>query len=108
VPQLCDLLRGQGLFSSEPHASRFGFLDAIHLSFGTYLRLELRNGSKHIEQQVSGRIPRVDVLIEHLKVDLFTCEFLRDLTQMQGGSCQPIQARHHERIAFPNIFQARL
>jgi hypothetical protein len=78
------------------------------MSFGTYFRLKLRNGAQHMEQQASGRIPRVEVLIEHLKVDLLTCEFLRDLTQMQGGSCQPIQARHHERIAFPNLFQARL
>src|SRR5512134_1615981 len=26
---------------------------------------------------------------------------------MEGGTCQPVEARHHERIALPHIVQAR-
>ena len=55
-----------------------------------YFRLKLRHGAQHMEQQASGRIPRVDVLIEHLKVDLLTCEFLRDryfLSYLRTVSC---------------------
>jgi len=48
------------------------------------------------------------VLIEDLEVDLLAVEFGGNLAQMQRGAGEPIQARDHERIAFPDIFQTRL
>ena len=48
------------------------------------------------------------MLIENLEVHLLALEFVGDLTQMQCRARQPIQARHHERIALSDILQACL
>ena len=80
----------------------------IHLSLGPSFSLELGNGPQHMKQQASGGITGVEVLIEDLEVDLFAVEFGGNLAQMQRGAGEPIQARDHERVAFPNIFQTRL
>jgi hypothetical protein len=41
------------------------------------------------------------MLIEHLEVDLLACQFSGNLTQMQRGAGEPVQARDHEGVAFP-------
>ena len=35
---------------TETHTTFFGLLNAIHLPLCTYLRFELSNGTKHVEQ----------------------------------------------------------
>ena len=46
------------------------------------------------------------MLIEHLEVDLASGPGSRHNLAV-GGTCQPVEARHHERIALPHIVQAR-
>jgi hypothetical protein len=74
------------------------------LSLGTEFRFELPNGAEHMKQQTPGGIAGIDVLIEDVQVDALALEFLGKLAQMPGGACQAVEARHHERIAFPDIF----
>ena len=105
VPQCGNLRGGQGLFPSESDTPLFRFLDPIHLPLRAYLRLKLGNGSQHVEQQAPRGITGIDMLVEDLQVDLFALQFVGDPAQLQGGACQPIEARYYERIAFPDIFQ---
>ena len=92
---------------AESHPPCFGLLDPIHLALRPQLGLEWRKGAEHIEEQPSGRIACIDVLVEDLQVHVLARERLGHLAQMQGRAGQPIEARHHERIAFPHIIQAR-
>jgi len=107
VPEFGDLLPCQFLGPAELHAARFGLRDPIHLPFGPELCLKLRNGPQHMEQQASRGIARIDMLIAHLQVHLLVGHGLGNLAQMQGGTGEPVEARHHERIALPHIVQAR-
>jgi hypothetical protein len=91
---------------SESDPALLGFPDSIDLPLRAYLRLELGNGTQHVKQQASGGITRVNVLIEDLEMDVFALQDISDLTQMQRGACQPIEAGHDERITFPHIIQA--
>ena len=84
----------------------FRFLNAIHLPLGAYFGFKLRNGTEHVEQQTACRVAGVNVLIEHLEVHSFPCQCIGNVAQMEGGAGQPIQAGYHERVAFPDIFQA--
>jgi hypothetical protein len=61
-----------------------------------------------MEQQPSGRITRIDLLVEDVEAHLLAFKRLGDLTQMPGRACQPVQAGDDERIALPHIFQARV
>jgi hypothetical protein len=49
-----------------------------------------------------------DLLIKDLEMHLLAGEFGCDLTQMQGGPCEPIKPGDDEGVAFAHIFQARL
>jgi len=104
VPQGGYLCGGQGLFPSKSDTLRFRFLNPIHLPLRAYLCLKLGNGSQHVEQQAPRGITGVDMLIEDLQVDLFALQFVGDPAQLQGGACEPIETRHHERITFADIF----
>ena len=53
--ELGDLLICQRLLASKMHAPLLGFLNSIHLSFCTNLRLELRNRTQHVEQEHEGQ-----------------------------------------------------
>ena len=44
-----------------------GFLDAIHLAFGTYFSLKLSNRTQHVKQQTSGSVTCVYILIQPSK-----------------------------------------
>ena len=85
------------------HPPRFGFLNPIHLSLGAYLGFELGNSAQHIKEEAAGRISGVDVLIEHLEAHVLAFEIIGNLTQMQGGTRQTIQTRHHQGVAFPEV-----
>ena len=61
-----------------------------------------------MKQQASSGITGVEVLIEDLEVDLLAVEFGGNLAQVQRRAGEPVQARDHERIAFPDIFQTRV
>ena len=69
-------------------------------------RLALTNAREFIGKCVC--IGRIDVLVQYLKVDLFTLEFISDLAQMQGGAGQSVQACDNECIAIPDVLQAGL
>jgi hypothetical protein len=101
-------LSGEPLFPAQVHPTGSGLLDPIHLPLDPGLGLELRNGTQHVEQQASGRITGVKMLIEDLEVDLLARQFGGNPAQIQPGAGEPVQARHHERVAFLYIFQARL
>jgi len=45
------------------------------------------------------------MLVKDLKIDLLALKCGGNLAEMQGGTCEPIETRHHERITFPDIFQ---
>jgi hypothetical protein len=76
LPECCALLWRQPLFSAQLHPTGSSLLDSVHLPLGPELGLELRNSTQHVEQQASGRITGVEILIEHLEVDLLArqCE----------------------------------
>jgi len=57
-----------------------------------------------MEEQPPGRIARVKVLVQNVEMDLLTLELVRDLTQMERGPGQPIEAGDDQRISFPDIF----
>ncbi len=105
LPQCHNVRGSQSLFPSESDTPLFRLLDPIHLPLSAYLRLKLGKGSQHVEEQALYGITGVDMLIENLQVDLFALQRVGDPAQMQGGACQPIEACHHERITFPDIFQ---
>jgi hypothetical protein len=105
VPQCRTLRGGQGLSPSESDPLRFCFLNPIHLPLSAYLGLKLGIDSQHGEQQAPRGITGVEILVEDLQVDLFALQCVSDPAQLQGGACQLIETRHHERIAFPDIFQ---
>ena len=44
-----------------------------------------------MKQQASGRIYRVDILVEDLECYLLTFQFSGDLAQMEGRAGQPIK-----------------
>jgi hypothetical protein len=108
LPKCCALLGRQALFPAQGHPTCSRPLDPIHLPLGTELGLKLRNGSEHVEQQMSSRITGVDMLIEDLQVHLLAVEFGGNLAQMQCGAGEPVQAGHDEGIPFPDIFQTGL
>jgi hypothetical protein len=89
------------------HPTFSGLPNPIHLSLRPELRLELGNGPEHVEQQASRRRARLHLLIEDLQVDLLPLEYGRDLAEMQGRAGEPIQTRHHEHVAFPDILETR-
>lgn len=103
-----DLIQCQFFFPTKTDASLFGFFNTIHLTFGTDLRFKLRYSSQHVEQKTSRCIGRIDVLVQYLKVDLFTLELISDLAQMQGGAGQSVQACDNEYVALSDVFQAGL
>jgi hypothetical protein len=108
LPEGCALLWRQALFSAHVHPTCSGLLDPIPLPLGPEFGRELRHGTQHVEQQAAGRSTGVEMLIAHLKVDLLARQFGGNLAQMQRGAGEPVQARHHEGVAFPHLFQARL
>ena len=93
LTQFFHLLVRELTLGTKLHAACFGFLDAIHLPFGPDLRLELGNGSEHVEQQSSGGVTGIDILVNHLKMHALAVQFIGDLAQVQRGTRQPIQAR---------------
>ena len=58
-------------------------LNALALPLRTELRLELSNGAQHMEQEPAGRITGVEVLIQHLQMDAFALQVLRDLAEVE-------------------------
>ena len=58
--------------------------------------------SDEVIEQYTG----VDILIKHLKIDLFALQLICDLAQMQCRTGLPVQPGHNERIPFPHIFEA--
>jgi hypothetical protein len=107
VLECCNLLWRQSLLPPQRHTPLSGLPNPIHLPLGPEFGFELRNGAQHMEQQASRGIAGVDMLIEDLEMDLLAVECRSDLAQMQGGAGEPIEARHHERVPFPHIFQTR-
>jgi hypothetical protein len=61
-----------------------------------------------MKQQASGGITGIEVLIENLEMDLLAVEFCGNLAQMERRAGEPIQARDHQGITFPDIVQTRL
>lgn len=110
LPSAClhlgNPLARQCLAAAKPYPPCFGVLDAIALPFGADLRLKLGDRPQHVEEQPSRGGVRVDLLIQDLQVDAFALQLRSDLAQVQRGTGQPVQARHHERIAVAHILQA--
>jgi hypothetical protein len=63
VLQFSDLLRPQVLVSTKSYPPRFGGLNAIHLALGTQLRFKLCNRPQHMEQEPTGGIRGINLLI---------------------------------------------
>ncbi len=92
LTQLRHLLVSEFALGTELYATRFGFLDAVHLSLCSDFSLELGNGSEHIEQQPSGGIAGVNVLVDDLKMHALALQFIGNLAQVQCGTRQTIQS----------------
>lgn len=105
VSELGALPWGQVLCPTALYPPFFRFPYALPLPLGAQFRLKLRNCAQHMEHEPSGRITCGDLLIEDLEMHLLAGEFGRDLTQMQGGPCEPVETGHNERITFADVFQ---
>ena len=98
-----NLFWGQFFLSAKVYAALFSLLNPIHLPLGPDFCFKLPNRAEHVKQQATRGIAGINVLIEHLEIDLFAFKFVGDLTQMQGRTRQPIQTSNNNGITFPHI-----
>ena len=76
---------------AETHTTLFRFLNPIHLAFSSEIGLELSNCAQHIEQQASGGMVGINILVDNVEMNLFTLQFIGNLRQMQGRTCQTVK-----------------
>ena len=101
--------QGSGIrLASKAHATLLGLLDAVHLPFGADFRLELGDGSQHVEQQPPGRVVRVYALRQPLDELALVAALLAWGTNLGLGRMGEISDISYQRLASTSDNRIRL
>ena len=103
---MADLLGGHGWRPPEAHAAGAGGAQPLVGTLDDELADELGQRGEDVEDQPAAGSGGVQCLVQALEANALSAQRADDLDQVGQGTGQPVQARHDQGVAGPQVVQA--
>ena len=101
-----DLLGGHSRWPPEALAAGAGGVQSLAGALDDQFADELRQRGKDVEDQPAAGSGGVECLVQALEAGALPAQRADDLDQVGQGPGQPVQARHDQGVAGPQVVQA--